>query len=197
MKHLIIILLVSLSLQAKCLNWISKAEAIKSINKVPNAGAIPPKEGEEKFCFDGINMAFAKIEQIELDDTSKPIYGKKKSTVCIDESSCYALIQPECETVDEVETCVNYCDSEGDGWYPIVAANYSEVYCSKHLGYEKKYIDQLVEDATLRAAHEQEKADKEAEKLAKKASKDAAKEVVKNCNKADDCLEAIKLLLGE
>ena len=175
-------------------------------------------------CFDitGKPIQYNKVIQIEVDDTSKPIYGKKKEAVCIDESTCYALIQPECSTpepictpqpdlcegepevctpqepvcVEQPEVCVNYCDSEGAGWYPIVAENYSEVYCTKLTGYQKKYFDKLVEDAALKTAYEQEKADKEAEKQAKKASKDAAKDIVKNCTKADDCLGEIKLLLG-
>ena len=173
-------------------------------------------------CFDitGKPIAYNKVKQIELDDTSKPIYGKKKSTVCIDESSCYALIQPECETpepictpqpdvcegdpevctpqepvcVEQPEVCVNYCDSEGDGWYPIVAENFSEVYCTKLTGYKQKNVDALVEDAALKAAHEQEKADKETAKQLKAAKKEAAKEWIKNCSE-EVCLK-LKDYLG-
>ena len=184
MKTIIFILLISLS-ALPCKNWISKAEAIKSINKVPNAGAIPPREGEEKFCFDGINMAFAKIEQIEVDDTSKPIYEAKSNVqACEGQADCFEKKDKEyCSDIENVEgetvnVCTSYCGQFGSGLIAFIDENYSEVYCTKIIGYKQKKIDKLVEDKELRAKFEKEKSDKE-------AAKEAAKLILKDCKKDD------------
>jgi len=131
-------------------------------------------------CFDitGKPIAYNKVKQIELDDTSKPIYEAKSNVQACEGQACYQLIQPVCE--DEV--CTNYCP---DTYQAYVNETQTEVYCTKLTGYQKKNIDKLVEDAALKAAYEAELAAKEQEKLDKEAAKEAAKLILKDCKKDD------------
>ena len=140
-------------------------------------------------CFDitGKPIAYNKVKQIELDDTSKPIYEAKSNVQACEGQACYELIQPVCE--DEV--CTNYCP---DTYQAYVNETQTEVYCTKLTGYKQKKVDALVEDAALKAAYEQEKADKETAKQLKAAKKEAAKEWIKNCSE-EVCLK-LKDYLG-
>jgi len=203
-RYLILIFITSLCF-AKA--WLPKSviESKDLRDKwVPISESLCKKHYKEK-CFDitGKPIQYNKVIQIEVDDTSKPIYSKENINACNGEVDCYDAIAPACTPIVNTnsfatvadEVCVEYCEDFPEH-AAIVSADFTEVYCTKLVGYQKKYFDKLVEDAALKAAYEQEKADKEAEKVAKKASKDAAKEILKNCTKADDCLGEIKLLLG-
>jgi len=145
-------------------------------------------------CFDitGKPIQYNKVIQIEVDDTSKPIYSKENINACNGEVDCYDAIAPACTPIVNTnsfatvadEVCVEYCEDFPEH-AAIVSADFTEVYCTKLIGYQKKNIDKLVEDESLKAAYEAELAAKEQEKLDKEAAKEAAKLILKDCKKDD------------
>jgi len=90
---------------------------------------------------------------------------------------------------------VLHCSSEGEGYFSVVAQDYSEVYCTKLTGYEKKTVYKLEEDAAKKAAYEAEQAAKEQEKLNKENAKESAKLILKDCKVNDkfdkDCFQKL------
>jgi len=156
----------------------------------------------KKACFDitSKDIKYNKVKQVDVDDTSKPIYEAKSNVqACEGQADCFEKKDKEyCSDIENVEgetvnVCTSYCGQFGSGLIAFIDENYSEVYCTKIIGYKQKKIDKLVEDKELRAKFEKEKSDKEAEKLLKKSKKEAAKEWVKNCNE-EICLKLKDLL---
>ena len=145
-------------------------------------------------CFDITSkpVHYNKVIQVDVDDTDKPIYSKENITACNGEVDCYDAIAPVCTPIINTnsfatfadEVCVEYCEDFPEH-QAIVSADFTEVYCTKHIGYQKKNIDKLVEDATLKAAYDAEQAAKEQKKLDKKAAKEAAKLILSDCKKAN------------
>jgi hypothetical protein len=142
-------------------------------------------------CFDitSKDLAYYDANDYEVDDYSKPKYAaKKKVQSCSDAESCFGLIQ----TVDDVM----YCASEGEGYFAIVAEDYSEVYCTKITGYDKKTIYKLEENAEKKAAKEAADLAETQAKQAKKDAKEAAKSTLASCREANADAKAcvIKIL---
>ena len=204
MKYLILIFITSLCFAGRG-NYLAK----EFINSGDTSGK-PVFRLKDKCeahynapCFDitGKPIAYNKVIQIELDDTSKPIYEAKSNVqACEGQADCYEKKdKPYCQDMENVvgeivNVCTSYCGQFGADLIAFINAEYTEVYCTKLTGYKQKNVDALVEDAALKAAHEQEKADKETAKQLKAAKKEAAKEWIKNCSE-EVCLK-LKDYLG-
>ena len=134
----------------------------------------------KKACFDitSKDIKYNKVKQVDVDDTSKPIYEAKSNVQACEGQACYELITAE------------YCP---ETYQAYVNEDKTEVYCTIIIGYKQKKVDKLVEDAALKAAYEQGKADKETAKQLKAAKKEAAKEWLKKC-KDEVCLKLKDLL---
>lgn len=115
---------------------------------------------------------YSEIIDEEIDDPTKPVYSKNEVEACLD--------QADCEAKNATKTCI---DSEESA---LMAQDYSEIYCSKLLRFEKKLSGAkvLVENASMKATYE-----------AAKAAKDAKDAAIKMAKKAIDCGKQVIAML--
>jgi len=92
-------------------------------------------------------------QDVEVDDYSKPSHSKSEVEACDSEEDCKAKL------------ALKECSDESERKY--INAEYSEMYCSKFLGYDKKMVKKYLEDAAKKAAYDQAESDKVAVKKAK------------------------------
>ena len=95
------------------------------------------------------------ISDVQEDDRDKPIYSAKEAVqACSDEASCFALVQDVCTGEGVDRSCQQYCQVQGqpDSYFHIVAADYSEVYCTSITGFEQKWVKRFTQDAAAKAA---------------------------------------------
>lgn len=166
---LIILFLISYSAMA---NFVSQSE-IES-KKVTEAFV----SAEECFKVSGglcynithcSNMEYCKLSPLMIPDKTKPIHSKTEIEACLD--------QTDCESKNGIKTCSEIGDQV------LMAADYSEIYCSRIIRYELKDSGDkhVVIDEDLKAAFDlkvaQEKALEEAMSVAKKVM-DCGREVM-------------------
>lgn len=109
---------------------------------------------------------------VQVDDRSKPLYSAKaKQQPCADKKACQDLIKDGL-----------FCQGL-DGYQATIAQDYSEAYCVKLLGYEKRLEKQLVVDTALAAAKEQAKIDALSEASLKAQKKVNREAPLKKCLK--------------
>jgi len=124
-------------------------------------------------CYDitDCNPAECAVKDVQEDDTSKPIWeAKTGAVVCDSRKDCHEKIKPVC---DAEGVCVNFCPADK---VPFIAKDYTEAYCTKLLGFQKKTVKKLMADAAKKAARDQAKTDAQAEVTKKdKALKDLKK----------------------
>jgi len=163
-------------------NWMSEEDIAKKNNGEHGVKIHMHKDKCEvggKICHDisGQELGFKILGDVEVDDPSKPMWEAKSSVT-------------ECSgQVDCQEKMIDLCD---EGYSVFADESYSEVYCTKIIGYEKMMIKGFIEDS-----------EKKAELEAKKTEKEAKENEKKNCLKAFDSdslkegelLEAVKCLL--
>jgi len=150
----------------------------KQTTSYPKKAKCEKVEGETCYQSDNKTLQHFKFIQVDVDDTSKPIYEAKSNVQACEGEACYELITAE------------YCP---ETYQAYVNEDKTEVYCTKIIGYKQKKVDKLVEDADLKAAYDQEQSDKETAKQLKAAKKEAAKEWLKNCTE-EICLKLKDLL---
>jgi hypothetical protein len=93
---------------------------------------------------------------VEEDDLFSPIFEKKSNvTACEGIDLCRELIAEKC--IEDV--CEKYCP---DSYSAYINEDYSEAYCTRVIGHNKKQVEQYVYDSTKRSsrlASEQAKRD--------------------------------------
>lgn len=138
MKYLFLIMLVfTTTLHAE--NWLNhskiKSGSIEAYSLKSECERISQEE-----CFDlgeYPSSVYSEID-VEVDDTSKPIYSKNEVQSC--QSS------EECEAIHVSKVCSN-------GESSIKNLELMQVYCSKFLSYDKKTIKSIGLDQTKLAAY--------------------------------------------
>jgi len=187
-------------------------------------GHCQSKEG--KICYDinAQNMAYYRLKDTLVDDTSKPIYAAfQNATDCIikeydpmeerDPNNCGKLTE-RINTGTFEDPIYSYPLCSDSTFFPRYAfkidfpLSYPDAledeyfaYCTKVTGYLKKTIKTFKIDTVLKEAHDLKKADKLAEKEAKEDAKALLKDKkgkIKNLSKTEvnELLEAILLHLG-
>lgn len=158
-----------------------------------------------------INPETSLAKDVEVDDPEKPIFAARTNeTDCIQcnelpcpEDSCSVLSQRKnIGTEEDPEYIYPLCD---DPTYFTVWAKKSDfglgegyfVYCTKHLGYEKKTVKKLVEDAQLKAQWEAAKQAKEQEMVNLKNSLKDCKIKLESNPTAKDMQDCLKLILNK
>lgn len=109
-------------------------------------------------CFDvsKCDLSECKIGAEEVDDLTKPLYkAKSKVVACADKKDCIVKAQPVCDV--DGKNCVQHCPVDEN---LIFSKDWTEFYCTKLVGYEKKLVRKMVVD--------------DVKKAAKQAAKDAA-----------------------
>lgn len=113
-----------------------------------------------------------KLVTVEVDNPSKPLFSAKaKQQPCADKKACQDLIKDGL-----------FCQGL-DGYQALLAKDYSEAYCVKFLGYEKRLEKRMVVDTALAAAKEQAKIDDLAEASLKAQKKVNREAPLKKCLK--------------
>lgn len=174
-------------------SFMSKGDISKNnagqpgVTVYPLKGRCEQRKAEKCFQIDGKNLNYYAVTLVTIDDHSKPIWEAKSNiTPCTDEIDCYSKL------------VVDYCDALGPDYLAFVNEGFTEIYCTKVIGYEQMQVEQLIEDPTLKAADDA----KEAAKVAKEAAKDAAKSRIGGCvallegsNNIPDLRECLRDLL--
>lgn len=129
-----------------CLNEISETELKKALAQEPNAKAGCNK-GEPCYCYDGVDFSISELKEVTeeqcVNDIEKPIWEKKSQVEkCDGEKDCQEkLLVLRCE--------------DGRGF---IDENFSEIYCTKLLGYEQKCstvtYNKLQVDPSKKAKHD-------------------------------------------
>lgn len=160
MKVFLILFLILFNASSfACVNRIAKSEALKAINKVPNAGSKTCKELplERCLCFDGVVWEYAKIRPEK--------WLKEQAESCSDESDC----QDKLESL----SCLS------DGFYPIKNIDSLEVYCTKFRP------EKIVDDSDKKAIFDAAQAVKAQEKADAKAERQEIKGFIQDVNSSD------------
>lgn len=143
------------------------------------------------------------VVDVEVDDKKKPLYAPKEATLaCAGSSDCRIKIKQACTGSGVDRVCLSYCKNAGlpDDYFPYISSDFSEVYCTRVSGYEKKWVKKLKEDAAKKAA---KLAEKQAEKDAKKDKKDRKKRLkdlrkkVKDLSVEKDLKDMLKDIIDE
>jgi len=174
-------------------NWMSVSELGKA-----KSGQSYTVYTSQKVCeqagapvcwqIDDCSPMYCKVDPQQVDDLDKPILGPKTNKLdCLNPQVCQAL-GDECSGNPEV--CIPYCDAIDDGNFgfeqkpgqPIMY----QVFCQKHIGFQKKTIQVLTENAALKLAFEQAENQKAVEQAAKENRKGIAQGDIKSFDPSDD-----------
>jgi hypothetical protein len=186
MKFLIPFILITITTARA--QWVRESEILsKNWTSVSRRAACPGT------CYKvpvGSAPAFIELEEVTVNDLTKPVYSKTDVVGCVETQD-----DPETTEVDETITLEDDCreklaalDCTGKG-EAIRAADNSEVYCSMLLRYEQKpagYSKAVVNEAL--------KSQWEAERAAKKAERQAVQSQVKDMDFGRQVYAAIQLL---
>ena len=129
-------------------------------------------EGEACYKINGKNLQYHAVSDFEVDDLDKPLWSPKEAVEqCYSQSDCRAKLEDK------------DCSSSGEGYQKFINQDYTELYCTKIVGYNKRIEKRLAEDPTLKAAYdaEQEHATQDAD--IKKQKKEQRKSDLKQCIK--------------
>lgn len=128
------------------------------ITNYPSKSVCESTTGEE--CFVTKDVEVKKFIDVEEDDTTKPIYSAKtKVSPCAGAADCYAVMGED------------YCDTEPEGYRSYINEEYTEVYCSKITGFNKKIVIKLVEDEVKRTQRDQAVIDRQNDQEFRRAKK--------------------------
>lgn len=169
MKLLILILLSSSTFAG---NYIPKSKVGDCTQKTVYTA---PQGADDILVPVGYNCNTHIIVDEMIDDITKPVNSKSETQVCADQASCEAL--------NSTKTCIDPLEKV------IMAADFSEIYCSKFLHFAKKLSGRkiVVEDATKKAAFD-------AAEAIKKAQADALSTRLKDMAFGKDLYASIQLL---
>lgn len=138
MKYLFFtLLLISSDIYAE--NWLNHSKILTASKEAFSLKAECERISQEK-CFDlgdYPSSVYSEID-VEVDDTSKPVFSKN------DVQSCQS--SEECEAIHVSKVCSN-------GESSIKNLELMQVYCSKFLSYDKKTIKSIGLDQTKLAAY--------------------------------------------
>ena len=87
-------------------------------------------------------------QDTQVDDFDSPKFSKSEIEACADQAAC--------ETLNASKTCI---DSEET---VLMAQDYSDIYCSKQIGYNQKTVQMIREDAAKKAIYNAAQAAKQA-----------------------------------
>jgi hypothetical protein len=151
------------------------------------------KKGEACHKIDSCAPSICSVQDTEIDDTEKPIYAKSTDntpcniyedyinelTEAPQEDDCRLLISSENVGTEE-EPKFEYTLCKDKTYYALYAETEEgyEAYCTKLMGYKKKIVEQLREDAALKAAKELKELEDAQAKAQKKAEKNEAKQAI-------------------
>ena len=138
---------------------------------------------EEVVCYDitGKDLRYWEVGVVNVDDLTRPIYEVKTAvTPCDGEIECGDL------------NTVSYCVDNGQtaDHIAIINESYTEIYCTRLVGYQQKGVTRLVENASNKTAADAEDAAKEAEKVSRKNKRDTRLTALVACAKASDYTNA-------
>jgi hypothetical protein len=147
-----------------CVNLLPESEIIAN---VAGQGKIRPKSclespNEPCVCFDGIDWETAVYGDVEVDDESRPIHSKTSVEACDADGPCSVLV------------AAKVCEEGAKAVYRHTESGGFEAYCTKVVGFEKKLVKKLKEDATKKAAKDARLAQKAAEEAAAAQAEAAA-----------------------
>jgi len=152
------ILLSGMFTTAKAANYfpVGKAGAKTTYTKKELCESV---EGQECFEISSIAPAINDVIDVQVDDVTKPVYSAKvKVLACTDKADCYLKIEPVCTGTGPARICLGYCQAspnpQPNSYMPIVAADFSQVYCTSVTGYQQKWVKQLQENATKKSARD-------------------------------------------
>ena len=160
-------------------NWMSQSDIVKKnqglrgISVYQDQGRCQTEKSEVCYQIDSCSPSFCKPTDVEVDDTDKPIWATPENVQnCTTVELCQSLIDtkeidnpsynPE-DPESPAKIWQFYCTNQESGYIPFYKAKGEifEAYCTKITGYEKKIIQELREDATLKEAYLLAKANKE------------------------------------
>lgn len=163
MKYLIFTLILFSNL-VHAENWLNhskiKSGSVEAYSLKSDCERI---SGEE--CFDlGDNPSsvFSEVD-VEVDDTSKPLYSKSEI------QSCASI--GECDQIHSSKTCSNELESSIKNYELL------EVYCSRFLGYEKKLEKTIQLDSQKLSTWQSQEANKATERAREMAIQTALKRI--------------------
>ena len=189
MKYLLLISTFLISPVASA-NWISE-DGLSDLHAGNTYKVYRTKKGckkrETSKCYkkENKNLNYHVAKLVDVDDIEKPIYeAKSKVQSCSDKNDCFSKVSANCS--GDPLVCVHYCESESVDHFIVVAKDYSEVYCTKLVGYKQKKERRLVEDATLKSDYQAKESQENTDKANKKAKRKLRKSALKNCAKASD-----------
>lgn len=163
MKHIILSLILFSNL-VHAENWLNhskiKSGSVEAYSLKSDCERI---SGEE--CFDlGDNPSsvFSEVD-VEVDDTSKPLYSKSEI------QSCASI--GECDQIHSSKTCSNELETSIKNYELL------EVYCSRFLGYEKKLEKTIQLDSQKLSAWQSQEANKATERAREMAIQTALKRI--------------------
>lgn len=181
-------------------NWAA-VEKPGGVTTIYNQSQEQCEKAEQMPCYEitGKNLEYWELGEIEVDDTNKPIFRNIQDgfvTDCDSFEHCASLITaetcPEGETprwaekstLGQVLNKIKNLELDAPGGWTL--------WCEKRLGFEKKKVKALIENAQKKAAHEKAIKDKDD---ARKARKTKAKD---SCSKAKGELKDLcDYLMGE
>jgi hypothetical protein len=183
MKYLILFLSFNVFAMT---NYVPEDKSIGAFSNKETCEKISNKECYP-FNVQTDNPEIMLVKEIEVNDYSRPIYATKTDVTPCKIYKDY--IDPTTEEVqkDDCRLLVAYDEKEptlctDKTYYPLYAEKEKDVYeayCTKLLGYEQKIEKRLLEDATLKAAKDAEKAQLEAQEALKQQNIEAAKQALK------------------
>lgn len=172
MTRLVLILAFFLNVSAMASgNWMSESDIAKvnaGLGPVTTYASIQRCEKQESPspCMEitGKDLRTQSVQEVEIDDLSKPLYGPKLKAVGEYESleACQSDMSSHCDDQKPGYDVRSICAKEAD---PAVTF---ELYCiaDKPQGFVKRVVKQLAPDADLKSADDQRKADAAARETA-------------------------------
>jgi hypothetical protein len=188
MKTLLLLLLFPSISFAKC--WIAKDLNDQTRLKI-EFRTQPPMYPVAECPVDDSHKLVGNIEDIsksivEEDDLFSPIFEKKSNvTACEGIEICRELIAEKC--IEDV--CEKYCP---DSYQAYINEDYSEAYCTRVIGHNKKQVEQYVYDPTKRASRlASEQANRAAAEAKKQAGTARMNRIKAGCISATGLLKEI------
>lgn len=186
MKNLILILLVMvMSGFAGADNYMSSSDVLKKNNGergvriFKSLARCESKTGGLCYSIDHCkNLNYCTVQDVMVDDLSKPIYeAKSLAQACSSPLECYEIIKRVCGETE----CTGYCDSLSPSHFAVVASTYDEVYCTKITSYEQRQVTKVAEDLVKKSLYDADAAAQSVEKIQRETKRDTRLQSLKTC----------------
>ena len=126
-------------------NWLNHTKILNASKEAFSLKSDCERISGER-CFDLGDLpssVFSEVDE-EVDDHTKPIYSKSEMVSCVSEANCDLIFLTKVCTDSTEQLIKNY--------------DLLEVYCSKWVGYEKKFQKTIAQDASKLTAYQTQKA---------------------------------------